>query len=127
MGEQQRMQLLSSQFDLQDLHYRTYFPATDRRIVTTVEGHPLGRLYLLREDPMWKMIDLSLLPEVLGAGIGGQLVDGMLAEAEAARKPITLHCATTNPGFEMYKAKGFREVREEGGDWVMEWWPSGRV
>lgn len=127
MDEQARMQLLSSQFDLQDSHYKRYFPATDRRIVTTPEGHPIGRLYLLREAPMWKLIDLSLLPEVMGHGIGSQLIDVMLGEAEAARTAITMHCSVTNPAFEIYKAKGFREVREEGADWVMEWWPGGRA
>jgi GNAT superfamily N-acetyltransferase len=126
MDEQARLKLLSSQFDLQDLHYRTYFPATDRRIVLS-GGRPVGRIYLLRGEPFWTLIDLSLLPDALGLGIGSRLIDGMIAEAEAARKPITLHCDVTNPAFEIYKAKGFREVRQEDANWVMEWWPSGKV
>ena len=126
LDENQRLNLLSSQFDLQDLHYRTYFAATDRRIVT-VGGQPVGRLYLLRGEPFWTLIDLSLLPDVVGQGIGSRLIDLMLAEAEAARRPVSLHCSVTNPAFEIYKTKGFREVGQEGADWVMEWRPTGRV
>jgi len=125
-NEQQRLALLSQQFDLQDTHYRNFFPATDRRIVT-VDGAPVGRIYLLREEPMWTLIDLSLLPEITGQGVGSRLIDAMVTEADAARRPITLHCSMTNPAFEIYKAKGFVEVRAEGADWVMERWPSGRV
>lgn len=122
VSDQQRLQLLSSQFDLQDLHYRTHFPMTDRRIVT-VQGQPVGRLYIMRGDPMWTLVDLSILPEVMGQGIGSQLIDLMLSEADAARRPISLHCAMNNPVFELYKAKGFVEVRQESADWVMERWP----
>ena len=120
------MQLLSQQFDLQDAHYRKFYPETDRRIVM-VEGQPVGRFYLLRGEPMWTLIDLSILPEMSGHGIGSRLIDLMAAEADAARRPITLHCSITNPAFEIYKAKGFAEIRFEGGDWVMERWPAGRV
>ena len=123
-SEQQRLQLLSSQFELQDTHYRNFFPETDRRIVT-VDGQPVGRLYLLRGDPMWQLIDLSLLPDRVGQGIGSRLIDGMLVEADVARRPISLHCSVTNPAFEIYKAKGFVEVRQEGADWIMERWPGG--
>lgn len=125
-GEQARLQLLSQQFDLQDAHYRKFFPETDRRIVT-VEDVPVGRYYLSRVDPMWKLIDLSLLPEMSGQGIGSQLIAQMADEADAARKPIELYCALDNPAFEIYKAKGFVEVRQESADWVMQRWPSGRA
>lgn len=126
MDEAQRLKLLESQFDLQDFHYRQHFAATDRRIVVGA-GHPIGRIYVLRGDPIWTLIDLSLLPQVAGQGIGSRLIDGLLAEAEAARRPVTLHCSITNPTFEIYKTKGFREVRQERADWVMEWWPQGRA
>lgn len=126
LGEQQRLQLLSSQFDLQDKHYKSFFPETDRRIVT-VEGQPVGRIYILRGEPKWTLIDLSLLPEVAGQGIGSRLIDGMLAEADVARRPVSLHCSVTNPAFEIYKAKGFIEVAQEGADWIMERWPKIRV
>lgn len=125
-SEAQRLQLLEQQFGLQDTHYRNFFPETDRRIVT-VDGLPVGRFYLLRGDPMWTLIDLTILPEMSGQGIGSRVIDRMTAEADAARKPITLHCSLTNPAFEIYKAKGFLEVRVDGADWVMERWPEGRV
>lgn len=115
----QRQALLENQFALQDYHFRNFFPDTDRRIVTG-GGAAIGRLYVLRGDAKWTLIDLSLLPEAAGQGIGGALVDGMLAEADAARRPVTLHVSITNRAKSLYLRKGFVDVRLEAADWIME-------
>ncbi|MES2441570.1 MAG: GNAT family N-acetyltransferase [Pseudomonadota bacterium] len=119
ISEPQRQALLENQFALQDGHFRNFFPHTDRRIVTR-SGERLGRLYIDRGDDMWRLIDISLLPEVTGQGLGAALFDAMLAEADAAGVPMTLHCSITNRARNLYERKGFREVRLEGADWIME-------
>jgi len=49
-----RMQLPGQQFHLQDLHYRKFFPETDRRIVT-IDEQPVARFYLPRGGPKWML------------------------------------------------------------------------
>lgn len=124
ISEEQRQALLENQFELQDYHFHTFFPDTDRRIVIR-GGKAVGRLYLLRGDEIWKLVDISLLPEATGQGIGGALFDGMLAEADSAGRPVMLHCSITNRAHSLYLRKGFADVRLEGGDWIMERPPAG--
>ena len=119
VDDEQRLAVLESQFELQDSHFRGFFPFTDRRIVTR-SGQMLGRLYVDRGPDLWRLIDISLLPECTGQGIGGALFDTMLAEADAAGVPVTLHCSITNRAFTLYERKGFATVRLEGADWIME-------
>jgi GNAT superfamily N-acetyltransferase len=119
VSDEQRMAVLESQFELQDNHFRNFFPFTDRRIITR-SGQVLGRLYVDKGPELWRLIDISLLPEFTGQGIGSALFDTMLAEADAAGIPMTLHCSITNRAFTLYERKGFASVRLEGADWIME-------
>lgn len=119
LPEAQRRPLLAGQFTLQDNHFRTFFPDTDRRIVMSA-GKPVGRLYVLRGEKAHNLIDISLLPEWTGQGIGGKLLDGVLADADKARVPVTLHCAINSPARALYERKGFVDVRLDGMDWFME-------
>jgi GNAT superfamily N-acetyltransferase len=119
VDDEQRLAILTNQFELQDYHFRNFFPFTTRRIVTR-SGEMLGRLYVDKGPDMWRLIDISLLPEFTGQGIGSALFDTMLAEADAAGVPMTLHCSITNRAFTLYERKGFASVRLEDADWIME-------
>jgi GNAT superfamily N-acetyltransferase len=110
---------LAGQFALQDNHFRTFFPETDRRIVMCA-GKPVGRLYVLRGEKAHNLIDISLLPEWTGQGIGGRLLDGVLADADKAGVPVTLHAAINSPARALYERKGFVDIRLDGMDWLME-------
>ncbi len=83
-------------------------------------GKPIGRLYVLRGEKAHNLIDISLLPEWTGKGIGSRLLDGVLAEADAASLPVTLHAAVNSPARSLYARKGFVDVRLDGMDWLME-------
>jgi GNAT superfamily N-acetyltransferase len=119
VDDEQRLAVLENQFELQDYHFRSFWPHTDRRIVTR-SGQMLGRLYIDRGPEMWSLIDISLLPDCTGQGIGSAIFDMMLAEADAAGVPMTLHCSITNKAFTLYERKGFATVRLDNADWVME-------
>ncbi|MCW3849574.1 GNAT family N-acetyltransferase [Sphingomonas sp. LB-2] len=117
--DEQRLALLENQFQLQDFHFRKFFPDTDRRIVTS-GGQAIGRFYLLRGPDIWTVIDISLAPPFTGQGIGDALFDEMTAEADSVGRAIMLHCSLTNRAHNFYLRKGFADVRIEGGDYVME-------
>jgi GNAT superfamily N-acetyltransferase len=119
VDDEQRATILANQFELQDYHFRNFFPFTTRRIVTR-SGEMLGRLYVDKGDELWRLIDISLLPEFTGQGIGGALLDTMIAEADAAGVPTTLNCSITNRAYPLYERKGFVSVRLEDADWIMD-------
>lgn len=120
VNDEQRLAILENQFDLQDYHFRNFFPHTDRRIVTR-SGKKLGRIYIDRGPDLWRLIDISLLPEFTSGGIGGDLFDMMIAEADAAGVPIQLHCAINNRAIALYQRKGFATIElDDSGNWLME-------
>lgn len=120
VSDEQRLAILENQFELQDYHFRNFFPHTDRRIVTR-GGERLGRFYVDRGPDLWRLIDISFLPEFTGGGIGSALFDTMTAEADAAGVPIQLHCAINNRAISLYRRKGFATLElDDSGNWLME-------
>jgi ribosomal protein S18 acetylase RimI-like enzyme len=108
-----REAFLRLQFTAQDRHYRARFP--DARYDLVVRGEEvLGRLYLDRGGQAWQVLDLSLLPQHRGKGIGGRLLAAVLAEAGAAGRPVRLHVERSNPAQRLYARLGFRLIADEG-------------
>ena len=114
--------LLAQQYDLQRRHYRAAFLDADWSIVER-RGIPVGRLYVAREMAGRRIVDIAILPEAKGQGIGGILIDRVLAEARRADRPVHLHVRPENRARRLYLRKGFVETGVEGGDIMMTWRP----
>src|SRR5438093_6506521 len=67
------------QFEAQDAHYREHYPTATFDVILA-RGEPVGRLYIERWPKEIRIVDVSLLPEHRGRGIGGELVRRVLAE-----------------------------------------------
>jgi ribosomal protein S18 acetylase RimI-like enzyme len=117
---------LRSQFSLQHAHYHEHFPEARYQVICE-EGRPIGRLYVDRSDREMRVMDVALLPEYRGRGIGGALIADVLAEAEAARLPVLLHVEATNPARRLYERLGFRFAEDVGVYQRMEWTPRARI
>ena len=79
-----------------------------------VDGEPAGRLYVARWEDEIRVMDIALLPEHRGAGIGTRLLRDLLDEAEASGKKVTVHVELNNPALTLYQRLGFRPVAERG-------------
>lgn len=112
--------LLAQQYDLQRRHYRAAFLDADWSIVER-RGQAVGRLYVAREMAGRRIVDIAILPEAKGQGIGGMLIDRVLAEACRAGRPVHLHVRPENRARRLYLRKGFVETGVEGGDITMTW------
>ena len=104
---------LRMQFAAQDSHYRQHFSDASFDIVT-VDGVPAGRLYVDRRDAEIRIIDIALLPEHRGRGIGTALITSILAEAEKTGKTVVIHVERDNRARRLYGRLGFVEVAEQG-------------
>lgn len=118
--EAAKAQFIEMQFDLQARHYRSRYPTAAFQIVM-LDGAPAGRLYLERGAMRFVLIEIGLLPEYRGRGLGRRLLQTVLAEAAAAHKRVRLQVETTNPARDLYRRLGFRDVAERGLHWCMEW------
>ncbi len=105
---------LTQQFEAQDHHYKTHYHDTTYSVILAPGGQPAGRLYVARWEDEIRIVDIALLPEFRGCGIGTALLEDLIAEADAAGKPLSIHVEMNNPARSLYDRLGFEEAGEFG-------------
>jgi ribosomal protein S18 acetylase RimI-like enzyme len=111
---------LHLQCTAQHTYYQQQCPeaAFDRILL---HDQPIGRLYVARGEDELRMVDMALLPEHRHQGIGSALLEGILAEAAAACKPVRIHVEKCNPALRLYQRLGFHQLHDTGVYFLMEW------
>jgi ribosomal protein S18 acetylase RimI-like enzyme len=119
----QKEAFLRMQFRAQSLDYAANFPDAEF-LVILAGGEAAGRLYVHHRDEEMRIVDIALLPERRGAGIGGAILRQLLAEAAAAAKPVRIHVERLNPALRLYERLGFRRTGDDAVYYLMEWLPA---
>ena len=101
------------QFEAQDAWYRENYPQASFDVVVA-GGEPIGRLYVHRGREEIRIVDIALLPEHRGGGVGTSLLRDLLAEADAAGKSVTIHVERLNPALRLYERLGFELAEDKG-------------
>lgn len=123
-SDEQKAAFLRFQFEAQHQYYQQQFP--DARFdLILLDGEPAGRLYLHRRPDEIRLIDIALLPEHRGRGLGGALMRAILADAKEAGLPVSIHVERNNPALHLYHRLGFQRVEDQGVYYLMEWRPEG--
>jgi ribosomal protein S18 acetylase RimI-like enzyme len=120
--EAQKSEFLDQQFAAQHEHYRIHYPTVERNIVEK-DGEPVGRIWIDEWKDQIRLVDIVLMPEFRGSGIGGQLVADVLARGARAGKPVTIHVEAYNPALHLYQRLGFEQVDTNGVYYLMRWSP----
>ena len=118
-GQAEKEAFLRMQFAAQDRYYRETFPDASYDLIVA-GSEVVGRLYVDRGADAILVIDLALLPEHRGRGIGTMLLQRVLAEAGAEGKPVRIHVEQFNPARRLYERLGFRVIEEQGVYLLME-------
>jgi ribosomal protein S18 acetylase RimI-like enzyme len=118
--EEQKTAFLRQQFDAQTKFYDEQFRDSSDFLLILVEGEPQGRLYLDRRKEEFRIIDIALLPEMRGKGIGGKIMRDVIAEADEAGVPVAIHVERNNPAMRLYERLGFQKIEEQGVYFLME-------
>ncbi|MCF6376703.1 GNAT family N-acetyltransferase [Nocardioides KLBMP 9356] len=108
------------QFDAQDTEYRRHNPR-GRFDVIEVDGRPVGRLIVDRRPGDIRVVDISLLPEARGAGIGGRLLSDLVEEARVSGCIVSIHVEVHNRAARLYSRLGFVVAADLGVYRRMEW------
>lgn len=111
---------LTQQREARDADYARRHPRAERLIVEDADG-PVGSLWIDRGEDGLVLLDIALLPEHRGRGVGGMLLEDLQREAAQRGVPLMLQVAATNRASDLYLRLGFRDV---GGDEVyrqLEW------
>jgi ribosomal protein S18 acetylase RimI-like enzyme len=110
----------AQQFAAQTAHYQSYYSAADFSIIVQ-KGRSLGRLIVLRTSETLRIVDISLLPQARGKGIGSLLMRSLLSEARAAGKSVCLNVEKRNRAQRLYERLGFKMMADDGFSLHMEW------
>ncbi|WP_420137976.1 GNAT family N-acetyltransferase [Sphingomonas sp.] len=118
--EENKRAFLVDQFSRQYQHYAEHYAHADFLIIEQ-DGEPIGRLCVDRAHPSdMRIVDIALLPQGRGHGIGTELIRALLAEARATSKVTSIHVEDQNPAKRLYSRLGFEPVRQNGPYWLME-------
>ena len=109
----QKDAFLRMQFDAQDAWWRENYAGASFDVIL-VEGEPAGRLYVHRGRSEIRIVDIALLPEHRGNGIGTRLLEELLAEGDASAKSVTIHVERMNPALRLYARLGFSLAEDKG-------------
>jgi GNAT superfamily N-acetyltransferase len=88
---------LRMQFDLQRAHYRRHFPAASFLIVE-LDGRPIGRLYVHYTPADVRVLDIALMPDRRGQGVGTWRPSLSTLRSEASRDDSTSVSASASCG-----------------------------
>jgi ribosomal protein S18 acetylase RimI-like enzyme len=61
-----------------------------------------------------RIVDIALLAPFRGQGLGSALLADLIAEADAAGKPLSIHVEMNNPARSWYEGLGFEQAGEFG-------------
>jgi GNAT superfamily N-acetyltransferase len=119
---EERTRLLIEQSQLQQADYRRKFPQA-HFLVIVASGKLVGRFYVNHTSNHIRVVELSILPDYQGHGIGIQLMKSVLAEGTRTGLPVRLSMAIGNPVLSFYDKLGFGVVAKTDSHHGMEWIP----
>ncbi len=98
--------LVGMQFRAQTMSIRLDYPQAERKIVV-VEDDPAGRLIIDGSGEHLEVIDIALLPEYRGHGIGTSVLRGVLTHADRLGRAVQLHVEKQSRAVRLYERLGF--------------------
>lgn len=122
----QQQAFLDQQHRAQHQHYRAHYPGAEWLILER-EGAPVGRLYLSEWPAEFRVVDISLVAEARGEGIGGALLTDIITGAAAIGKSVSIHVEKFNPARRLYERLGFQLIEDKGVYDLMAWRPDGQA
>ncbi len=120
-SETEKQSFLDQQFKAQHQFYHQQFPNAKFDLIVS-NGRPIGRIYVDQRDDEIRLIDIALLPEIRGNGIGSELINQVLNKARTLSKAVRIHVEVNNPAMRLYRRLGFKQIDTNGIYHLMEWY-----
>lgn len=115
-----RLELMTQQWRMQEAAYARQFPDA-ARVIIEVDGRPAGRITVADRTDEIRLVQIALLPDFRGHGIGGSMLGAVLAGARRRGVPVRLHVWNDSDAMGFYQRLGFKVLRSDPlGNWL-EW------
>lgn len=108
----QQEMFMRMQFNAQYRAYEAAYGQAEHQIVEQ-DGKPVGRTMVLWEKDFVLLVDIALLAELCGQGIGGDLLRDVIQKCSRAKVPLRLQVLKTNPALKLYERLGFTRTGED--------------
>lgn len=118
--EMTQQQFLRMQWTAQQRAYAMQFPESEHSIIH-YRRLRAGRMIVDRTAHEIMLVDIALLPEYRGQGIGSALIRKLQQEAASSSVPLRLSVLSANPARSLYARLGFEETADNGMHTRMEW------
>jgi len=119
-SDAQKQAFLQMQFRAQTEHYVQHY-ANARFDIIEQDGVAIGRLYLDQQQSELRIIDIALLAEFRGQGIGRYHLETIIERAHRQGCSVCIHVESNNPAMNLYQRLGFEKVEDKGVYWFMRW------
>jgi len=119
---EQKAGFLTQQFWAQRDHYYNRLEKC-RFDVLERDRQPIGRLYLQEQGNWLHIVDIALMPESRGKGLGTAILEALQSAARNSGRGVGIFVEKFNPALKLYRRLGFTEVRDVEVYYEMEWAP----
>ena len=109
LTEEQKNSFIWMQLTAQLTDYKKNYKGATYQIIV-YNRKPAGRLYLWETINEIRILDISLLPEFQGKGIGTEILTNIIKSAKVKNKKVSLHVTHDNPAKNLYKRLGFKKI-----------------
>lgn len=117
--DEQRAAFVRMQFDAQTRHYLNEYPEGEHSVIES-GGAAVGRLYMARSERELRILDVTILDEHRGRGIGSAILRDLVVEAEGRRLPLRIYVEPFNPSTALFLRFGFRVVAPDEMNQLLE-------
>jgi ribosomal protein S18 acetylase RimI-like enzyme len=93
-------------------HMKRIELAFDAAQIIQINGKDVGLLKCVRGGREWELVQIQLLPELQGTGIGTRVIKELLVEARTSEASVRLSVLKVNPARELYERLGFVVIDE---------------
>jgi len=108
----QQEMFLRMQFNAQYRSYQAAYGQAEHQIVEQ-DGKPVGRIMVLWEKDFALLVDIALLAEYRGRGVGSELLGELVQKCTRMGVPLRLQVLKTNPALRLYQRLGFATTGED--------------
>jgi len=121
LPEPLRGALAAMQYRARALSYASAYPQSEDWILCLDPATPIGRQLIAHHAGSLYLIDLAVLPEYQGQGIGTQILQGCISSAARDGLALRLTVAQGNPAKLLYQRLGFTTHAEDEVNLEMVW------
>jgi ribosomal protein S18 acetylase RimI-like enzyme len=127
---EQKQGFVAMQYRAQQLHYQQHFPEAQCSVVMWSPEGPkraVGRLWLRANAGLLHVLDISLLPEARGQGLGTRLLRDLCSKAKLQSAQVRISVELNNPARRLYERLGFLADGEPQGLYQRMQWSAAPV